>query len=1066
MPKRNDIKKILLIGSGPIVIGQACEFDYSGTQACKALREEGYEIVLVNSNPATIMTDPSIADQTYIEPLSVEVVAKIIEKERPQALLPTLGGQTGLNLAMQLEKEGVLDRFKVEMIGANAEVINKAEGRDIFKKAMTKIGLASPKSVIAYSLDESKKLALEMGFPCVVRPAFTLAGTGGGIAYNINELEDIARGGLANSMISEVLIEESLIGWKEYEMEVMRDKKDNVVIICAIENMDPMGVHTGDSITVAPAQTLTDKEYQKMRDASLAIIREIGVETGGCNIQFAIHPENGHMVVIEMNPRVSRSSALASKATGFPIAKFAAKLAVGYTLDELDNDITKKTPACFEPTLDYCVIKMPKFNFRKFPQTKSILGTSMKSVGEIMAIGRTFKEALQKGLRSLEAKRFGFGYDNKKTKDRDDAELVRVLATTNPKRLFQVRQALERDMSIDKIYKLTKIDPWFLWQLKQLIDFPKEFKQDASADNFRKAKEWGFSDFQIANILGLKNENEARAKRKKLGILPTYKQVDTCAAEFEAYTPYYYSTYEVEDEGQVFDARKVMILGSGPNRIGQGVEFDYCCVHSSFALRDSGYESIMVNSNPETVSTDFDISDKLYFEPLTYEDVLNIYEKENPLGVIVQFGGQTPLNLAAKLEKAGVKILGTSSESIDRAEDREKFKDLIHKLRLRQPNNGLAINYKEALAIASKISYPVIVRPSYVLGGAAMEVVYDDKELEKYMGKAIDVSPEHPILIDKFLEEAIELDVDGLSDGQECVIAGVMEHIEEAGIHSGDSACSLPPYSIGKRIIDEIKEITKKIALELQVKGLLNIQFAVKEDDIYLLEVNPRASRTVPYISKATGIPWAKLATKIIMGKTIQSLKVKEVVPKYFSIKQPVFPFNRFPEVDIILGPEMKSTGEVMSIDENFGMAFIKSQLAAGQEIPKKGKVFISVKDKDKDKIASFSKRLIEMGFELLATTGTAKVLQKSGIKATQIDKMFEGRPNVADFIKNGEIKLIFNTPSGKNPLKDEILIRQTALKYNVPVITTISGAKATVNAIQRYLSHAIEVCSLQEFYK
>jgi carbamoyl-phosphate synthase large subunit len=1062
MPKRTDLKKILLIGSGPIIIGQACEFDYSGTQACKALKEEGYEVVLINSNPATIMTDPSLADKTYIEPLTPEIVAKIIEKERPDAILPTLGGQTGLNLAMSLYRQGILDIFNVEMIGANAAAIEKAEDRKAFKKAMQKIGLDLPRSAFAYSLDEAKQMAGEIGFPCVVRPSFTMGGTGGGIAYNVQELEDISRAGLRNSPTSEILIEESILGWKEYELEVMRDKNDNVVIICSIENLDPMGVHTGDSITVAPAQTLTDKHYQIMRDAAVAVIREIGVETGGSNVQFAVNPENGRMIVIEMNPRVSRSSALASKATGFPIAKIAAKLAVGYTLDELSNDITKQTPACFEPALDYCVVKIPRFNFEKFPQTANVLGTSMKSVGEAMSIGRTFKEAFQKGLRSLELKFKGFEQGNVITGDVDAKDLIYHLSTPNSNRMAYIFYALSSAaLSVEDIHRYTKIDPWFLVQMKQLVDIRTHITRDKA--HVLKAKQWGFSDAQLAPMLQFNSEIEMRAFRKSLGILPTYKLVDTCAAEFEAMTPYYYSTYETEDEARLNDKHKVMILGGGPNRIGQGIEFDYCCVHASMAAREEGYESIMVNSNPETVSTDFDTSDKLYFEPLTFEDVMNIYEKEKPDGVIIQFGGQTPLNLSVSLEKAGVKILGTSSESIDRAEDRKLFQEMIQHLNLKQPANGTATSFEEAEVIAKTIGYPVLVRPSYVLGGASMEIVYTSTDLERYMKSAIEVSSQRPVLIDQYLDEAIEVDVDALSDGKTCIVAGIMQHIEQAGVHSGDSACSLPPYSLSEEVMETIKKATYKLALELKVIGLMNIQFAVKNNDVYILEVNPRGSRTVPFVSKATGVPWAKMATKVILGKTIAELGLSEVVPQHVSVKEAVFPFNRFPGVDILLGPEMKSTGEVMGIDNDFGMAFIKSQLAAGQLIPTKGKVFLSVKDTDKPKIVGVASQLIELGFSIVATSGTARVLQESGIKSESVFKVGEGRPSIEDLIKNGDVQLVINTPFGKNPIKDEVIIRQTALHNNVPVITTMAGAIATVNAMKN-MHRKMDVTPIQHY--
>ena len=1064
MPKRTDIKSILIIGAGPIVIGQACEFDYSGVQACKALKEEGYTVYLVNSNPATIMTDPSMADRTYIEPLTPEVLTKIIEKERPDAVLPTLGGQTALNLAMELSKRGVFEKYGVEMLGATQEVIEKAEDRHMFKLAMQKIGLDLPKSEVVYTIEEARRVAIEMGFPCVVRPAFTLGGTGGGIAFTMEDLERIASRGLKDSIISEVLIEESIIGWKEYELEVMRDKKDNVVIICSIENFDPMGVHTGDSITVAPAQTLTDVEYQNMRDAAINVIREIGVDTGGSNVQFAINPKDGRMVIIEMNPRVSRSSALASKATGFPIAKFAAKLAVGYTLDELQNDITKKTPACFEPTLDYCVVKIPRFTFEKFPKTEVVLGTAMKSVGETMSIGRTFKEAFQKGLRSLEIKRAGFGFDGKDFAKLSQEELEKGMRVPNPARLFYIKYAFENGMSLEKIHELSYIDNWFLIQLKQIIDMGNDIKSEA---DLKRAKRYGFSDFQLARLLGLPNEMEVRKLRKKNGVMPTYKLVDTCAGEFEAFTPYFYSTYEQEDESKVTNRRKVMILGGGPNRIGQGIEFDYCCVHASFASQELGFESIMVNSNPETVSTDFDISDKLYFEPLTIEDVLNIYENEQPEGVIVQFGGQTPLNLCAALAKAGVKILGTSPESIDLAEDREKFQKLLQKLKLKQPENGTATSYQEALAIANRISYPVVVRPSYVLGGASMEIVYNDKDLETYVGKARDLSTEHPILIDKYLENAIEIDVDGLSDGEDCVVAGIMEHIEQAGIHSGDSACSLPTFSLAQPMLEQIRFATKALAKELNVVGLLNIQFAVRNNELYVLEVNPRASRTVPYVSKATGIQWAKMATFVMLGKKIKDLNVSEVIPAHFSVKEAVFPFTKFPGIDILLGPEMRSTGEVMGIDKNFGLAFLKSQMAAGQNIPAGGKVFVSVQDRDKPFLVAPAQKLANLGFELIATSGTAEVLARHGIKATVVKKIAEGSPNVAELIHSGQIQLVVNTPDLKNPyFDDEIKVRQATLENRIPIVTTIRGFEATVKAVEALRAEKdISVKALQEYF-
>ncbi len=1065
MPKRTDIKSILLIGPGPIIIGQACEFDYSCTQACKALRQDGYKVILVNSNPASIMTDPETADRTYIEPLTVEILEKIIQKEKPDAVLPTFGGQTALNLAMELHERGILKKYNVEMLGAKPESIAKAEDRKLFKKAMQNIGLDLPKSGIANTVEDAKRLGKEMGYPCVVRPSFTMGGTGSGIAYSEKELEIIAASGLQASSITEVLIEESIIGWKEYELEVMRDKKDNVVIICSIENLDAMGVHTGDSITVAPAQTLTDKEYQIMRNAALAIMREIGVETGGSNVQFAINPKTGRMIVIEMNPRVSRSSALASKATGFPIAKFAAKLAVGYTLDEIQNDITKKTVACFEPTIDYCVVKIPRFNFDKFPKTQALLGTSMKSVGETMAIGRTFKEAFQKGLRGLETKRFGFGFDGKDFKDVAEEVLIEKLSKPNPERMYYIQYALTRGMSIDFLYEHTHIDPWFLHQMDQIVTTAKNIKNDPKS--IRQAKEYGFSDIQIKNLLGLSSELEARALRKKMGIIPTYKLVDTCAAEFEAFTPYFYSTYEEEDESRVNLKPKIMILGGGPNRIGQGIEFDYCCVHASMAVREEGYESIMVNSNPETVSTDFDISDKLYFEPLTLEDVLNIYENEKPLGVIIQFGGQTPLNLAIALEKAGVKILGTSPANIDLAEDRKKFQALLHKINLIQPENDTVISFEEAEAAANRIGYPVVVRPSYVLGGASMEIVYNKNDLENYMLKAIDVSPDHPILIDKFLEDAIEVDVDGLSDGKECIVAGIMEHIEEAGIHSGDSACSLPTYSLSEKSLKEIKEATISIAKELNVIGLLNIQFALQGEKLYVLEVNPRGSRTVPFVSKATGIQWAKMATKVILGKTIKELNIKNVMPKYFSVKEAVLPFKRFPGSDILLTPEMKSTGESMGIGDSFGIAFLKSQMGAGYDVPTSGNIFISVKGKYNERVAPLAKQLTDMGFAVFASPETHKTLSAHKIKSTEL-QLEKGSPNVLEYIKDGKLKLIINVLAGKISINDEMNIRQQALINNIPVITTMPCAAATVNAMIETITKKfdINVKPLQELYE
>ena len=1096
MPKRKDIHKIFLIGSGPIVISQACEFDYSGTQACKALKQEGFEVILVNSNPATIMTDPEMADRTYIEPITAEVLEKIIERERPDALLPTLGGQTGLNVAVQAFERGILDRYGVRMIGANYDSIKKAEDRRRFKESMKAIGLDLPRSDYAHSLQDALAVADKIGFPLIIRPSFTLGGTGGSVAYNIKEFEEMASTGLEASMIGEILIEESVLGWKEYELEVMRDIEDNVVIICSIENFDPMGIHTGDSITVAPAQTLTDKEYQRMRDAAISVMREIGVETGGSNIQFALRPEDGRMVIIEMNPRVSRSSALASKATGFPIAKMAAKLAVGYTLDELPNDITKKTPACFEPTIDYCVVKIPRFTFEKFPGSDETLTVSMKSVGETMAIGRTFKEALQKALRSLEIGRYGLGADGKdkwdatngaplKSSNAKREVLYEKLRVPNQHRIFSIKQALQCGIDVDEIHGLTHIDPWFLQNMKQIVDLEGEIRKYAlelrdlelwaRSDNtkklmipselLRRAKTYGFSDFQLGHLMGFE-ESELRRSRIERGILPTFKLVDTCGAEFEAYTPYYYSTYEKEDEARVSERKKIMILGGGPNRIGQGIEFDYCCVHAAFALKELGYETIMVNSNPETVSTDYDTSDKLYFEPLTLEDVLNIADSERPDGVIVQFGGQTPLNLAVALDKAGVNIIGTTPENIDRAEDRDRFTLLLRKLQLDQPPNGTATSAEDATRVAGEIGYPVVVRPSYVLGGRAMEIVYDQESLMEFMDRAVEASPEHPILIDEFLEDAIEIDVDAVADGQRCVIAGIMEHIEEAGIHSGDSACVIPPFSLTDDLIERIKANTRALAAELEVVGLMNVQYAVKNDVIYVLEVNPRASRTVPFVSKATGIPWAKIAAKLMVGKTLSELGfTREVEINYVAVKEAVLPFKRFHGVDTVLGPEMKSTGEVMGIDVDFGMAFAKSQIAAGQTLPPKGTVFISVMNKDKRHVVFIAKKLIDLGFQIVATTGTAKVLAKNGIPVKPVHKVNEGRPHILDLIKNGEINLIINTPSGKKPRADEVTIRSEAVTHDIPYCTTLSGASAAVNGIESLIRRGISVQSIQEFH-
>ncbi|MGX9366060.1 carbamoyl-phosphate synthase large subunit [Desulfoplanes sp. PS50] len=1075
MPKRTDIHKIMLIGSGPIVIGQACEFDYSGTQAIKALKEEGYEVILVNSNPATIMTDPELADRTYVEPIEPEIVARIIAKERPDALLPTLGGQTGLNTAVAVAQNGVLDKYGVELIGASLPVIQKAESRRQFRKAMDNIGLEVPKSGIARNMDDVREWAGKLSFPLIVRPAYTLGGTGGGVAYNREDLEDIASHGLTASLTSEVMLEESLLGWKEYELEVMRDKNDNCVIICSIENLDPMGVHTGDSITVAPAQTLTDDEYQMMRDASLAIMREIGVETGGSNVQFALNPANGDMMVIEMNPRVSRSSALASKATGFPIAKIAAKLAIGYTLDELPNDITRETMASFEPAIDYCVIKIPRFTFEKFPGTKDYLTTAMKSVGETMAIGRTFKEALQKGVRSLET---GFpGLGKEYYADRPDREeQLATLRQPNSNRLYQIRTALLSGITQEEIFEATSVDPWFLDQISQIIDLEREIKQggldhNVSVNNeaivtlLKKAKKNGFSDRQLAT-LWKKDENDIRRMRKQAGILPTYKLVDTCSAEFEAYTPYFYSTYERENEARPSDRKKVVILGGGPNRIGQGIEFDYCCVHASYALKEMGVESIMVNSNPETVSTDYDTSDRLYFEPLTQEDVLNIVEQEQPDGVIVQFGGQTPLNLAVPLLRAGVHILGTSPDSIDRAEDRERFQALIQKLDLLQPENGTAMSVEQAVAIAEKITYPVVVRPSYVLGGRAMEIVYDESELRTYFREAVVVSPEHPILVDKFLENAIEMDVDALSDGKDCYVAGVMEHIEEAGIHSGDSACVLPPHTIDDEFIYEIRRQTKALARELGVVGLMNIQFAIKDNKIYIIEVNPRASRTVPFVSKATGVPLARYATRVLLGEKLEDLDPWSLRKRgYYSVKEAVLPFERFPGVDVILGPEMRSTGEVMGIDPSVGLAYMKSLMAAGVFPPTSGTIFISVNDKDKSEIVEPARIFSELGFRIMTTRGTRAYLGEHGVETVLVNKVYEGRPNVVDAIKNGEIQFVINTSSGKKTIQDSSALRQAAVLYGLPYTTTLSGAKALAWAVKKRACNEMEVKSLQEYY-
>ncbi len=1102
MPKRTDIKSILLIGSGPIIIGQACEFDYSGTQACKALREEGYKVILVNSNPATIMTDPETADVTYIEPLTNEVLEMIIEKERPDALLPTMGGQTALNLAVELSERGVLDKFNVELIGAKLPAIKKAEDRELFKQAMAKIGLKTPRSSHVNSVEEGMKVADELSFPLILRPSFTMGGTGGGIVYNVDEYSESLKKALKLSPVNQVLVEESVLGWKEYELEVMRDNKDNVVIICSIENFDPMGVHTGDSITVAPAQTLTDKEYQIMRDAAIAIMQEIGVDTGGSNVQFAVNPADGSMIVIEMNPRVSRSSALASKATGFPIAKIAAKLAVGLTLDEIPNDITKETPASFEPTIDYVVVKYPRFAFEKFPEADPALTTQMKSVGEAMAIARTFKESLQKVIRSLEIDSCGFEPVNTSV-----TEIRDKIKVPSWDRIWYVAHALRLGEGIEELHALTKIDPWFLFNMKQIIDMEKEIR-DAAADNkgsqelitidmLKAAKEYGFSDKRLAQLLD-SDEKTIRDMRGRIGLRAVYKMVDTCAAEFKAYTPYLYSTYEkpfyktavsdqrsaiskkdtltadsyslkaqTECEANPTDRKKVVILGSGPNRIGQGIEFDYCCVHAVFALRELGYETIMVNCNPETVSTDYDTADRLYFEPLTLEDTLNIINTEKPLGVIVQFGGQTPLKLAVPLEREGVRILGTSPDSIDMAEDRKRFKAILHKLDLRQAESDTAVSVDEATEIARKIGYPVMVRPSYVLGGRAMEIVYDEKSLMDYMKRAVTASPEHPVLIDDYLEDAIEIDVDAISDGRSVIVGGIMEHIEEAGIHSGDSACSMPPYSLSSEIVEQIKVQTKALAKELNVIGLMNIQFAVKDNEIYILEVNPRASRTIPYVSKSIGVPLAKMAAKVMVGKTLEELGLtseKEIT--HFTVKEAVFPFDRFVGVDTLLGPEMKSTGEVMGIDEDFGRAYAKSQIAAKNAMPLRGTVFISVKDWDKPAITPLASKLVSLGFKIIATRGTAFYLNQLGIRADTVNKVTEGRPHCVDLIKNKGIDFIINTTAGAKAKKDSFSIRESALQYNVAYTTTISGARAAIKAIEVMLKKQLNIKSLQEYHK
>ncbi len=1080
MPRREDLKKILILGAGPIVIGQACEFDYSGTQACKALREEGYEVVLVNSNPASIMTDPETADRTYIEPLTPEIVEKVIAKERPDALLPTMGGQTALNLAVALAHNGVLEKYKVELIGAKLEAIEKAEDRNLFKIAMGKIGVPVCPSEIVSNMDEARAAASQIGsYPLIIRPAFTLGGTGGGIAYNQEEYEKMAQYGLECSPVSQILVEKSLLGWKEYELEVMRDLADNVVIICSIENFDPMGVHTGDSITVAPAQTLTDKEYQRLRDYSKAIIREIGVETGGSNIQFSVNPLNGDVVIIEMNPRVSRSSALASKATGFPIAKFAAKLAVGYTLDEIANDITKKTPASFEPTIDYVVTKIPRFAFEKFPGSDSTLTTQMKSVGEAMAIGRTFQESFQKALRSLETGRFGFGCDKKETLP-SLSQIRSSLRTPNPERVFSIHHAMQLGMTVEEIHELTAIDPWFLDKLQELMEVEKFLKQtplkSITLEEMRRVKQMGFSDRQIA-FATKGTEDEVRAYRKSLGIIPVYKVVDTCAAEFEAFTPYYYSTYEPsETEVTPADKPKVMILGGGPNRIGQGIEFDYCCCHAAFALSGAGFETIMVNSNPETVSTDYDTSDRLYFEPLTKEDVLNIIEAENPAGIIIQFGGQTPLKLAVPLQSylespscsVQTKIWGTSPDSIDAAENRERFEKILTSLNIAQPANGIAWDYEEALQVSRRIGYPTVVRPSYVLGGRAMEIVYSDEELERYMTYAVKVEPDHPILVDKFLENAIEVDVDSLSDTTgKVVIGGIMEHIEEAGIHSGDSACSIPYTSLSDGVLTTIRSWTTELARALKVVGLMNIQYAVQGEQVYILEANPRASRTVPFVSKATGVQLAKVASLVMSGQTLESLGVtQERIPdSHVAVKEAVLPFEKFPGADTLLGPEMRSTGEVMGIDVDFGKAFAKAEIAAGVRLATSGTIFVSMSDRHKSAIVPVVRDLLELGFRVVATSGTSKVLKEHGIEDIPVVlKLHEGRPHVIDWIKNDWIQFIINTPGGEESKVDGRFIRRTALNHKLPIITTIAGAKATVAALRALQAGPLEVKALQDY--
>ena len=1078
MPKRTDIKSILVIGAGPIVIGQACEFDYSGVQACKALKDEGYRVILINSNPATIMTDPGLVDATYVEPITPDFVARIIEKEKPDAILPTMGGQTALNTAMSLHRDGRLEKYGVELIGANAEAIDKAEDRLLFRDAMTKIGLECPKSEVVHNREEAANALDRVGLPAIIRPSFTLGGTGGGIAYNRDEYFEIVQGGVDASPVGEVLVEESVLGWKEYEMEVVRDRNDNCIIICSIENIDPMGVHTGDSVTVAPALTLTDKEYQIMRDASIACLREIGVDTGGSNVQFAVDPATGRMVVIEMNPRVSRSSALASKATGFPIAKVAARLAVGYTLDELLNDITGETPASFEPTIDYVVTKMPRFAFEKFPGAEPLLNTSMKSVGEAMSIGRTFQESLQKALRSMETGLTGLNEIEIKGAP-DKSAIVGALARPTPDRILVIAQAFRHGLSVEEIAQASKYEPWFLRQIEQLVAIEASVRKHGlpkDAKAFFDLKKKGFSDERLGELTK-QGAGDVATKRRALGVRPVFKRIDTCAAEFESRTPYLYSCYEgdgvrpAECEAQPTDRRKVIILGGGPNRIGQGIEFDYCCVHAVYALRDAGYETIMVNCNPETVSTDYDTADRLYFEPLTAEDVIELVEVERRngelLGLIVQFGGQTPLKLAKPLEAAGIPILGTSPDAIDLAEDRERFQKLIHELKLRQPDNGTATSQEKAIEIAERIGYPVVIRPSYVLGGRAMQIVYDRAAIERYMRDAVKVSGSNPVLIDSYLRDAIEVDVDALADkDQNVFVAGIMEHIEEAGIHSGDSACSLPPYSLSAKILAEIERQTEAMAKALHVVGLMNVQFAVKDDEVYVLEVNPRASRTVPFVAKATGQPIAKFAARLMAGEALKSLGIKKSKGKHIAVKEAVFPFARFPGVDIILGPEMRSTGEVMGLDMDFGRAFAKSQLGAGSKVPVEGAVFVSVKDQDKAAMVKPLKRLIELGFKVVATRGTAEFLRKHSIEAQQVNKVLEGRPHIVDLMKDGKVQLVFNTVDGASALTDSFTLRRTALMHKIAYYTTVAGAKAAVEGIAAVKKGGLDVAPLQSYFK